>query len=62
MAKLHRKCKTGEKWHDDNHLCKISSRGELEKIKLLVIDPKYICKNCGRAAHSGMNLCREMKI
>ena len=62
MAKLHRKCKSGSKWHEDNHLCKISARGELDKIKQLVINPQYICKNCGRAAHSSVNLCRDMKI
>ena len=62
MAKLHRKCKSGEKWHEDNHLCRIMVRGDLGLIKQLVVDPKFICKNCGRAAHKSINLCREMKI
>ncbi len=62
MAKLHRKCKTGEKYHEDNHLCRIIVAGDLGKIKKLVVDPKFICKNCGRAAHKSTSICRATKI
>jgi hypothetical protein len=62
MAKLHRKCKSGAKWHEDNHLCRIIVRGDLDLITKLVVEPKFICKNYGRAAHKSTNLCRGMKI
>ncbi len=62
MAKIHRKCKSGAKWHEDNHLCRIIVRGDLDLIKKLVVELIFICKNCGRVAHKSVNLCREMKI
>ena len=61
MAKIHRKCKSGAKWHEDNHLCRIIVRGDLDLIKKLVVEPKFICKNCGRTAHKSVNFCREWK-
>lgn len=62
MSKSHKKCTSGEKFHEENHICRIIVQGDLEKIKKLVLDPTHICKNCGRAAHDPENICKPMKI
>ncbi len=48
----------------DKHLCKIivGDMEEVEKIKRLVYDPKYICGKCGRAANKEENLCEPQKL
>ena len=48
----------------DKHLCKIivGDMEEIEKIKRLVYDPKYICAKCGRAANKEENLCEPQKL
>jgi hypothetical protein len=35
---------------------------DLEKIKKLVKDTAYVCKNCGRAAKDEENLCNPTKL
>ncbi len=35
---------------------------DLEKIKTIVKDSKFICKVCGRAANSEKNLCQPVPI
>jgi hypothetical protein len=35
---------------------------DLEKIKPLVRDPKFICKSCGRAAAEEKNLCGPVSL
>ena len=35
---------------------------DLEKMKKLVKDAEYICKNCGRAAKDEENLCNPSKL
>jgi len=35
---------------------------DLEKIKALCKDPKFICKACGRVANSADNLCDPAPI
>jgi hypothetical protein len=35
---------------------------DLKLLKALVKDPKYICKGCGRAAVSEINLCTPEKL
>lgn len=62
MGKSKHECDSDEKWHEDNHLCRVILQGDLDKIKKLVVDPKYICKNCGRIAHSNENICKVMKL
>jgi hypothetical protein len=35
---------------------------DLEKIKKLVKDAEYVCKNCGRSAKDEENLCNPTKL
>ena len=35
---------------------------DIEKVKPLVNSPKYICKNCGRAANEAENLCQPEQM
>jgi len=50
----------------EQHLCYLQNLGYLQSnlkdYKKLVVDAKYVCKNCGRAAHSERNLCDPEKI
>jgi hypothetical protein len=42
----------------EEHLCLLENIGtNLEDVKKLVRNPKFICKNCGRAAANETNLC-----
>jgi len=42
----------------EKHLCKMAEdKTQIEKLKPLVKNPKYICKDCGRAAAKAENLC-----
>ena len=55
-------CKDHQTNHVKNHLCQIIVERDLDRIKKLVKDTKYFCKNCGRAAHDKGNLCNPSKI
>lgn len=55
-------CHADNKCHEENHLCRIILRKDLGRIKELVKDAQYFCKNCGRAAHSPDNLCNPSKV
>ena len=55
-------CKGSENCHELNHICQIISRHDLGKVKELVKDSQFYCKNCGRAAHDKENLCNPSKI
>jgi len=55
-------CKNSQKCHAKNHLCQIIITRDLDRIKKLVEDSKYYCKNCGRAAHKKENLCNPATI
>ncbi len=35
---------------------------DMDKIKPLVKEPKYICSSCGRVAASAENLCQPEKL
>ena len=56
------KCHSNSQCHEENHICRIIVRGDLERIKKLVKDTRFFCKNCGRAAHEKENLCNPAKI
>jgi hypothetical protein len=44
----------------DKHICQM--KDDLEKVKKLVKEAGYICKNCGRVAKSEENLCKPTKL
>jgi len=50
----------------DEHLCYLINMGYAEKslddYKKLVVDAKFVCKKCGRAANSEESLCRPVKL
>ncbi len=50
----------------EQHLCYLQNLGylesNLEDFKSLVKNPRYICKNCGRAAADEKNLCKPDKL
>ena len=50
----------------DQHLCYMENMGYLIKhlphYKQLIREPKFVCKKCGRAAKSKINLCRPDKL
>lgn len=47
-------------------LCKLVKdkilKKDLATYLVLVNDPKFVCKNCGRVANSKKNLCNPAKI
>ena len=47
-----------------NHLCDMAEKGQvsLGQMKALVKDPQFICKKCGRVAHSSDNLCEPVPL
>jgi hypothetical protein len=47
-----------------NHICQliVDNNQNLDKIKGLVKNPKFICFNCARVAESEDNLCSPMPI
>jgi hypothetical protein len=50
----------------EEHLCYLQNLGyvesNLEDYKKLVKNPRYVCKNCGRAAADEKNLCKPDKL
>jgi len=55
-------CKSNKQCHEENHICRIIIRKDLARIKKLVKDSRFFCKNCGRAAHEAGNLCNPSRI
>ena len=55
-------CRGSQDCHAKNHICQIIIQKDLGRIKELVKDARFYCKNCGRAAHSEENLCNPSKI
>ena len=50
----------------EQHLCYLQNLGyvesNLEDYKKLVKNPRFVCKNCGRAAADEKNLCKPDKL
>ena len=44
------------------HLCLLASNDQIERIKELTKNPKFICFNCGRVADCEKNLCNPMSL
>jgi hypothetical protein len=44
------------KWDKDD------IRDNLDKLKKLVADPRFICRKCGRAAKESDHLCKPEKL
>ncbi|MBD3380046.1 MAG: hypothetical protein GF408_06265 [Candidatus Omnitrophica bacterium] len=55
-------CRSSRSCHEKNHICQIILDRDLGRIKDLVRESRYYCKNCGRAAHKKENLCNPSKI
>lgn len=55
-------CHNAQQCHEENHLCRIIIRKDIGRIRDLVKDAQYYCKNCGRAAHDEANLCNPSRI
>ncbi len=49
--------------HDHvGHLCVLMSEGKVDEVKELVMNPGFICFNCGRVADDAQNLCNPMPL
>ena len=48
----------------EKHLCKmvVGDQVDIETIKPLVRNPKFICNTCGRAAAKAENLCNPIPL
>jgi len=48
------------------HLCELTSKGvhktDPKKYHELVLNPEFVCKNCGRVAAKQNNLCSPVKL
>ncbi|MFA6079277.1 MAG: hypothetical protein WC779_05990 [Candidatus Omnitrophota bacterium] len=55
-------CSGSQDCHTKNHICQIIIQKDLGRIKEIVRDSQFFCKNCGRAAHSEENLCNPSRI
>lgn len=55
-------CRGGDDCSNEDHLCKIEKRGNLELVRQLARDARFSCSKCGRSAHDGKNLCKPGKL
>ncbi len=48
----------------EKHLCKmvVGDQADIETLKPLIRNPKYICKTCGRASANAENLCNPISL
>ena len=57
-AMADQKCKGEHKYH----ICKLAEEKKFGQIKMLMLNPHYLCENCGRAADKSESLCNPMHI
>lgn len=52
------------KCHGDHrsHLCALAGNKRIRDIERLVLDPKFICQNCGRVADSDKHVCNAKPL
>ena len=55
-------CKGGKDCHEENHLCRIAVKKDLERVRKVVKEAVYFCKKCGRSARLEEHLCKPSKI
>jgi hypothetical protein len=60
--KFTHQCKGTQNNHEKNHICQIVANRDMGRVKELVKDSKFFCKNCGRTAHIAGRLCNPTKI
>ncbi len=60
--KYDKECKGGDECYEEEHLCKISKRGDLDQIRDVIRDARFFCRRCGRSAHEAYNLCKPMDL
>ena len=46
----------------NKHICALAAEKKFEAIKQMIMNPKYICANYGRAADSDDNLCNPVHV
>ena len=46
----------------EHHMCTIAQEHQIETIKQLTTEPKYICVLCGRVANADDNLCKPVHV
>ena len=44
------------------HICALATEKKFDEIKQMILNPKYACTKCGRAAESDKNLCYPVPI
>lgn len=44
----------------EEHICSLAEQQKHAEIKELVVDPQYMCTNCGRVSHLGGNVCSPL--
>jgi hypothetical protein len=55
-------CRNNDDCHKKNHICQVVIQKDFGRVKEMVKDAKFYCKNCGRAASEEANLCNPSKI
>ncbi len=55
-------CKGGDDCRNDDHLCRIEKRGDMELLRRLGNDARFSCRKCGRSAHEEKNLCKSARL
>lgn len=44
------------------HICALAAEKKFDSIKQMILNPKFICVDCGRAADSSDNLCNPVPV